>query len=466
MAQLEALRPFDLNDMNVVPQQPINTYEIEPHHTEERRLFLEEVVAGKHPRYLRRLETYEMLQQDSEALDAFRRLLLHVDQYMDVLKTKTMITTMKGSKLIRGLGALALHHQHWIRPLEAWHTPLSKNGHPRRHDQFSTLLRHLLARYEIPKFLDTAWFEDPNVHGLTHQKWFIHLATGGSVADLKMDIQFTHRMAHLFMHAPPSGTIRRNMRWAQVIGMGGDHVLARAVLKTRLGRNHDNDEFWRTVVQFLVNNAMMDPIWVGPIVDYISNMKFAPRRIVQEGGGVVEGPPPQPNFTMKGRSAVKLLRQIETWHGELGREKNVMFQSWQACGIRPWEMEDETEKLGKVRWTVQEMLSSWELAAHGREMHHCVVSYSDRCADGKIAVWSICAHIEGETEREEVLTVALDIKAQTVTQARGRYNQQPNKAPKSAQAKRETQTGYFDLLNRSNVILNQWMQREQLTHDQ
>ena len=98
-------------------------------------------------------------------------------------------------------------------------------------------------------------------------------------------------------------------------------------------------------------------------------------------------------------------------------------------------------------------------------MHHCVVSYSDRCADGNTAIWSICALRDGETEREDALTVAVDIKSQTVTQARGRYNQQPNKAPQSAQAKQEAQTGYFELLNRSNTVLNQWIQRERLRHD-
>lgn len=465
MAQLEAQRPFRSDDRDVVQQPSINTYEIAPHHTAERRQFIQELVDGKHPRYLRRVESFDMLQQDPAARDAFNRLLIHVDQYMDILKSQNMMVTFKGSRLLRGLGALALHHQHWIRPLDQWHTPLSKSGHPRRQDQFSALLRHLLARYEVPKFLDTAWFEDPNARGLTHQKWFIHLATGGSVNDLALAIKFTHRMAHLFMHAPPSGTIDRNMRWAQVIGMGGDHALAKAILLTRLGRNHKNDAFWSTVVQFLVNNAMMDPAWIGPIVDYISNMKFAPRRIVQEGGGVIEGPPPHPNFTMKGRSATKLLRQIETWHGQLGREKDVMFQSWQPSGVRPWELDEKTEKLGKIRWTVQELLSSWELAAHGRAMNHCVVSYSDKCADGKTAIWSISAHQNGEEERAEVLTVALDIKSQTVTQARGRYNQQPNKAPKSAQSKKESDTGYFDLLNRSNIVLNNWMQRERLTLD-
>lgn len=464
MAQLQAQRPFQSNDIEVGQQQSIETYEIEPHHTQERRQLLEEVITGQHKKYKRRIETIDQINKDPEALHALQRLVMHVDRYMDVLKVQSVLN-LKQSRLLKGLVALALQHKHWLRPPEDWHIQLSRNGHPRRKDQFSSLVRHLFARYDVPTFLDMAWFEDPAQRGTIHQAWFIHLATGGSVKKLNLPLKLTHRMEHLFIHAPPSGTIERNLRWAQVIGMGGDHALARGILKTRLGRNHENDEFWSTVVQFLVNNAMMDPAWIGPIVDYISNMKFAPRRIVQEGGGVVEGPPPHPNFTMKGRSATKLLRQIETWHGQLGREKDVMFQSWQPSGVRPWELEEETDKLGKVRWTVQELLSSWELAAHGRAMNHCVVSYSDKCADGKTAIWAISALQEGEAERAEVLTVALDIKSQTVTQARGRYNQQPNKPPKSAQSKRESDTGYFDLLNRSNIVLNNWMQRERLTLD-
>ena len=170
-------------------------------------------------------------------------------------------------------------------------------------------------------------------------------------------------------------------------------------------------------------------------------------------------------FTMKGRSATKLLRQVEAWHGHLSREEYVNFQSWQPCGIRPWELEDEMDELGKVRWTVQELLSSWELAAEGRAMHHCVVSYSDQCADGNTAIWLIGALQEGAEEREHVLTVALDIKGRTVTQARGRYNAVPNKPPKSGKIRNEVQGGYLRLLNRSEHIMQEWMQRECLRRD-
>jgi len=179
-------------------------------------------------------------------------------------------------------------------------------------------------------------------------------------------------MGHLFTTIPDHNrhTIMRNTRWAQVIG---------------------------------------------PLVDYIHNMNYAPRRIVREEGGVDEGPPPHPNFTMKGRSASKLLRQVDACHGHLAREGDVLFQSWQPCGLRPYEMSETHEKIGDVRWTVQEMLSSWELSAEGRAMNHCVVSYSDQCADGNTSVWSIAAQKPGDEERESVMTVAVDVRSREMT---------------------------------------------------
>ena len=241
--------------------------------------------------------------------------------------------------------------------------------------------------------------------------------------------------------------------------------MARAVLSTRLGRHLDHDEFWSTVVLFLATNPMIDPTQVGPVVDYVHHMRFAPRRVVREGGGVEEAPPPQPDFTMKGRSATRLLRQVEAWHGHLTRVKDVVFQSWQPCGVRPFELEEETVELGTVRWTVQELLSSWELAADGSAMGHCVVSYSDQCADGHTSVWSIGLQRKGDETRENVLTVAVDPGRRVVMQARGRHNMLPHQVPRSAQAQQAARGDYMQMLNRSDHILGRWIERERLRRE-
>jgi len=151
---------------------------------------------------------------------------------------------------------------------------------------------------------------------------------------------------------------------------------------------------------------------------------------------------------MKGRSTTKLLRQVEAWHGHLARVIDVVFQSWQTCGLRPYEIEDETPEIGKVRWTVQELGSSWEFLAEGTAMGHCVVSYSDQCADGQTSIWSIGLQGEQDEEREGILTVAVDPKKRAVTLARGKYNMLPNQAPRSAQAQKAASAGYMEKINR------------------
>ena len=403
------------------------------------------------------------LGNDENAIDAYHRLVLHLDRYQDVLRHRALC---RGGgdygSTMRGLATLAYHHRRWIRCPEEWTSTIERNGIPQRIDQFSSLARHLLATYHVPTFLDEAWFAERSDEAIQRQEWFIHIGAGGSVRDLDTPVHLTRRMAHEFMCRNNRESISHNLRWVQVLGMGGDQVMARAIQSTRLGRHLDHDEFWSSVVLFLASNPMIDPTLVGPVVDYIHHMRFAPRRIVREGGGVEEAPPPQPHFTMKGRSATKLLRQVEAWHGHLSRVKDVVFQSWQPCGLRAFELEEETDELRPCRWTVQELLSSWELAAEGTAMGHCVVSYSDQCADGETSIWSIGVQRPDADTREGILTVAVDPKRRLVTQARGRHNMLPHAPPRSAQALRAAHSGYVELLNRSDHVLGRWIERERL----
>jgi hypothetical protein len=73
-------------------------------------------------------------------------------------------------------------------------------------------------------------------------------------------------MAHHFMLAPDHFTVEAALRFGQVRGLGGSEVLAGAVAATRLGRSFEHDEFWRSVLQFFVNEPTIDPIHIGPIL--------------------------------------------------------------------------------------------------------------------------------------------------------------------------------------------------------
>lgn len=84
---------------------------------------------------------------------------------------------------------------------------------------------------------------------------------------------------------------------------------------------------------------------------------------------------------------------------------------------------------------------------------------------GQTAIWSICMQRAGRQERENSLTVAIDIKSKTITQSRGRYNMQPNKLPSNRKAQLAAQNGYFPVLNRSDFVLREWIGRERLRRE-
>ncbi len=433
------------------------------HHTEERRQRLVEFAAAPN-RYAK--SAFRWVEDDPGAIDAYGRALNRLDRYQDVLGFKRLCRAGGSYRsALYGLAALAHHHRRWIRQPETWSSTIQQGGHPQSVDQFGSLARHLLAQFDVPRFMDEVWFDEYGPEALQRQNAFIHIGSGGSARDLDLPVQLTRRMAHMFMQGKNRDSLAHNLRWSQVLGVGGDQQMARTILKTRLGRHLEHDEFWSTVVLFLASNPLIDPTQVGPMIDYVHNMRFAPRRVVREGGGVDEAPPPQPDFTMKGRSAKKLLRQVDAWHGHLTRVRDVVFQSWQTSGVRPYELEEELPELGPVRWTVQELLSSWELAAEGTALDHCVVSYSDQCADGQTAIWSIGLQREGEETRENVLTVAVDVGKRAITQARGRFNMLPGQAPRSAQAQKVARGRYMQMLNRSDHVLRLWMERERLRRD-
>jgi hypothetical protein len=53
--------------------------------------------------------------------------------------------------------------------------------------------------------------------------------------------------------APHHYTAVAALRWAQVRGLGGDEALAPAVLRTRLGKVLEHEDFWENVLLFFIN---------------------------------------------------------------------------------------------------------------------------------------------------------------------------------------------------------------------
>ncbi len=376
-----------------------------------------------------------------------RDLLLHVEKrapnLLDARPALHRLGRVDGNTFVEALGALARHSDAWQQSPSEW-KPDSRN--PRR--QFAALVRFLLARYDVPSCLDSVWFGGWDPEAQRQQGWFVHVGSGQNIRTADLPLVLSKRMAHVFAEAPSDLTATESLRWAQVVGQGGSEMLAQAVIATELGRSFADESFWSTVVLFLVENPMLDPDMVGPIVDYINHQKYVPTE---------EGDPPQPNYTMKGRSAVKLLRQVEEWHERLARDNRQPGGSWESSGISEFEWEDDKED--GLRWTIRELTSKKELTLEGRAMNHCVASYVSNCRRGSKSVWSMQVDAEGHSAR--VVTIAVHNPSRNIVEVRGRFNAVPRQSGKNPKNK-TLERPYRELLARSGAVLRKWIEAEEL----
>jgi hypothetical protein len=227
-------------------------------------------------------------------------------------------------------------------------------------------------------------------------------------------------MAHHFLQAPDDFTVSAALRWGQIIGLGGNERLVRAVVATRLGEHFGHEEFWATVLRFFVAHPLLDLAQIGPIVDFIHNERFVGQEVFVAPGRIEQQGPPQPNFTMKGRTPESLLRQVGTWHRSLANTHQTRME-WAPSGIDRFRFVEGTERSGKVKvWTITELLSAKALSAEGRTMKHCVASYAHSCATRLKSIWTL--EVDSFEGRAKLLTIEVLNSSRSIVQARGKCN--------------------------------------------
>lgn len=292
---------------------------------------------------------------------------------------------------------------------------------------------------------------------------------GQNIRTADVPMRITKRMAHLLLQQRDAHhTIVQALRKVQYEAYGGNPSSARELAHGPLGETFDNEEFWATVVQFLANQPFLDRSYLNPIIDYIRNQKFTPRRVLQPDGTEVKAPPLHPNFCMKGRSINKLIRQVDLWHQELTGMEDVEFETWQSSGFREFEhVSLDPEIRRNIQWTVHELITSQQLYAEGRIMHHCAGSYTKRCTAGEKSLWSLRAldldAAEEHQVREHVLTIEVDNQKKAVVQNAGKFNLKPFGKKHMAQQRR-TSNIYLHLLRQAPTVMRLWMDREGLSH--
>ena len=395
-------------------------------------------------------EAFAGLRDNIHVRRAFLKLLQVAQGHSGLIDASPVLTSLgahRGNTYISALLALAHHHSVWLRTPDDWR-PATHNAHR----QFGALARHLLAYYSVPSFFDTAWFEGETVEARKHQAWFRHIGIGKNIRTAGLPIPLTSRAAHLFLQAPADLSIDAALRWGQAQAIGAETRLCRTLISTLLGTPQEDEEFWTSVLHFFVNNPMLDPDQIGPIVDFLHHRRFVVQTIVGPLGVPVQGIP-EPLFCMKGRTAPALLRRVEEWHRELHREKKRAQLEWEPRpDIAPFDYtERDHEEKPILHWTIHELTTRLELQEEGKAMRHCVASYDSSCANGNTSIWSLRVRPLPEENARRVMTIEVQNSRRAIVQTRGRCN----KTSTSRQA------GFW--LKQAPILLKMWAAQEKMS---
>jgi len=310
--------------------------------------------------------------------------------------------------------------KYWLRTLDGWRPSGSS-----KHRQFRSLIEHLLCKYPTPVFLQSVFHMETDT--APNESLYTHLARGGSVAQAiekkLLPTMLTKKMTHNFMQSSANSDVIHAVRRAQIEAFGGDRRIINAVCNTRFGRQFDRDEaFWLAVFQWVCNQPMMNPGQISPIFDWASHrrqqrideQRAARHRQTEDPAVIIPS-----DFSMKGRNALSVLRDMEAWHDELNKIKRDAGGAVYPPSSFPEDVWEVQKKPAPDIWSCAEIGTAKELAAEGRTMKHCVWSYGAWISRGTTSIWSLRCNDERQ------LTLEVNNGSRMIVQARGHCNSRP-----------------------------------------
>lgn len=333
----------------------------------------------------------------------------------------------------------------FVRPIETW-SPKSRNVY----QQLISLIRHLFAKYPTPSFLEKSFFS-----GMFEGIYmYIHLGAGKSMKNYDgypVNMIIHNKAAHHLYSTPDDMEFYTALRRVQVLYMGGDEYIFKALMRANVLRERlpisrvrktgekdfsidfTKEEFWLSVMKFFIDNPMIEPTKIAEVIDYIDNMKFKEHSTYVDGRHVRVAPP-HPNFSMKGRNPVSLINQSDQWHYERERLNRVNQRLANISRYSPKKVEnffwtgrnikDGLFKRGKkYKYKVIQLLSFYDLRDEGNEMHHCVATYASSCNSGRCAIFSVREYVDDHFNGR---TATLEIRENTIVQIRAKYNRKPD----------------------------------------
>jgi hypothetical protein len=205
----------------------------------------------------------------------------------------------------------------------------------------SSLAEHLVCAFPVPRFLAASWYATDDEYAEKKREWYVGHGRGARFRSLDLPTAMTSREEHLFLGSQDHLAIEQAIHRAALLALGASDELVRAVLATRAALDLRNAEFWRTAWRFLVANASsIDQAQVGPLVDFVHAIRHE-QVAVETASGIALRPPPQPSFSIKGRTAQSMLRLMREWHRSLGHANGGLV--WSPSPLRPMMIEESSQ---------------------------------------------------------------------------------------------------------------------------
>src|SRR5262249_34843908 len=127
----------------------------------------------------------------------------------------------------------------------------------------------------------------------------------------------TRKMERFFLSSPDHLSFESAVRRAERLALGAGEGLIAPGLATHPCRQLPHGTVCRTVLALLVRfRDELRPEQVGPIIDFVHAVRHRRLEVPGIDGTITIVEPPEPGFSVRGRTLSSLLHLVERWHGE------------------------------------------------------------------------------------------------------------------------------------------------------
>jgi hypothetical protein len=300
------------------------------------------------------------------------------------------------------------YHDYFVRPLDNF---VLKTKSSNTYKQLLQLVRYAFGKYPVPKILDQAWIpvaereRNLNVGArFDYRKWYICVATGGSLYKTHAKNILTKKEVHNFLNSPSHLSLNQALYYSVAKSAGGTDTTAFRIARSKILEKQFN-EFWLNCVRFFAVNCPDSLNDLNDTIDYIAYRHANDNKWSLYGSGY---------------STNALLKKMHDWHADLRRTKVIGESRWHGHAI-----DDQTFTTmvngAKVFWDFKQIKTAKDLAAEGNAMRHCVFGYKAYCANGNLSIWSLGCRFFETDELKRKITIELRNDGR-ISQARGLAN--------------------------------------------